>query len=36
MAKEKDRADISLPEIARELGVAHVLEGSIRKAGNTM
>ncbi len=28
--------DIRLSEIARELNVAHVLEGSVRKAGNTV
>ena len=26
--------DVAIPEIARQLGVAHVLEGSVRKAGN--
>jgi TolB-like protein len=26
--------DIKLPEIAKELNVAHILEGSVRKAGN--
>lgn len=26
--------DLSVPEIAEKLGVAHVLEGSVRKAGN--
>ncbi|HEY6047419.1 MAG TPA: TIR domain-containing protein [Sphingomicrobium sp.] len=29
----KGRA-VSIPEIARQLGVSHVLEGSVRKAGN--
>ena len=28
--------DISIPEIARKLNVDHVLEGSVRKAGNTV
>lgn len=28
--------DVSLSEIARTLGVAHVLEGSVRRAGNTV
>jgi len=28
--------DVRLSEIARELNVAHVLEGSVRKAGNTV
>jgi serine/threonine protein kinase/tetratricopeptide (TPR) repeat protein len=28
--------DVSLKEIARTLGVAHVLEGSVRRAGNTV
>ena len=28
--------DVSLKEIARALGVAHVLEGSVRRAGNTV
>jgi serine/threonine protein kinase/Flp pilus assembly protein TadD len=28
--------DVSLTEIARTLGVAHVLEGSVRRAGNTI
>ncbi len=28
--------DISIPEIANELNVDHVLEGSVRKAGNTV
>jgi TolB-like protein/Tfp pilus assembly protein PilF len=28
--------DISIPNIARELNVNHVLEGSVRKAGNTV
>jgi len=28
--------DVSLQEIARTLGVAHVLEGSVRRAGNTV
>ena len=28
--------DISIPEIARKLNVDHVLEGSVRKAGNTI
>lgn len=28
--------DIAIPEIARRLHVAHVLEGSVRKAGNTV
>ncbi len=28
--------DIVIPEVARELGVAHVLEGSVRKAGPTV
>ena len=32
----KDRTDISVPEIATELGVAHVLEGSVRKAGDNV
>ena len=27
---------VTLPEIARALGVAHVLEGSVRKSGNTI
>ncbi|MFO7696095.1 MAG: tetratricopeptide repeat protein [Anaerolineae bacterium] len=29
----KDK-DIAIPEIARQLNVAHILEGSVRKAGN--
>ncbi|MCH7508600.1 MAG: hypothetical protein IIB68_01995 [Proteobacteria bacterium] len=28
--------DISIPEIARKLNVDHILEGSVRKAGNTV
>jgi TolB-like protein/tetratricopeptide (TPR) repeat protein len=28
--------DINMPQVARELNVAHVLEGSVRKAGNTI
>lgn len=28
--------DINIPDVARELNVAHVLEGSVRKAGNTI
>ncbi len=28
------RSEMPVPEIARQLGVAHVLEGSIRKSGN--
>lgn len=28
--------DIAIPEIARKLHVAHVLEGSVRKSGNTV
>jgi len=28
--------DVEIPEIARRLNVAHVLEGSVRKAGNTV
>jgi len=30
----KDQTEIGVAEIARELNVAHVLEGSVRKAGN--
>ncbi len=30
----KDRPEIAVAEIARELNVAHVLEGSVRKSGN--
>ncbi|MGI9201296.1 MAG: tetratricopeptide repeat protein, partial [Woeseiaceae bacterium] len=30
----KDQTDAGVAEIARELNVAHVLEGSVRKAGN--
>ena len=26
--------DIEIPEIAKRLNVAHILEGSVRKAGN--
>ena len=26
--------DIAIPEVAKQLNVAHVLEGSVRKAGN--
>ena len=32
----KDRADLTVPEIATRLGVAHVLEGSVRAAGNAI
>ena len=33
----KDKLDeIPLPEIARQLGVAHILEGSVRKSGNQL
>jgi serine/threonine protein kinase/tetratricopeptide (TPR) repeat protein len=32
----KGRDDLTVPEIAAELGVAHVLQGSVRKAGNTI
>ena len=32
----KGRDDLTIPEIAAQLGVAHVLEGSVRKAGNTI
>ena len=32
----KGRDDLSTPEIAGQLGVAHVLEGTVRKAGNTI
>ncbi|MFN3213136.1 MAG: tetratricopeptide repeat protein [Henriciella sp.] len=32
----KTRSDVSIPEIAVELGVAHVLEGSVRKAGENV
>ena len=28
--------DIAIPEIARQLNVAHILEGSVRKSGNTL
>lgn len=28
--------DINIPEVARQLGVAHVLEGSVRKSGTTL
>jgi len=28
--------DVNVPDVARELNVAHVLEGSVRKAGNTI
>lgn len=28
--------EINIPDVARELNVAHVLEGSVRKAGNTI
>jgi TolB-like protein/lipoprotein NlpI len=28
--------DISIPEIARQLNVAHILEGSVRKSGDTL
>jgi TolB-like protein len=28
--------DIDIPEIARELNVAHILEGSVRKSGNSI
>jgi TolB-like protein/Flp pilus assembly protein TadD len=28
--------DVPLTQVARELGVAHILEGSVRKAGNTV
>jgi TolB-like protein/tetratricopeptide (TPR) repeat protein len=28
--------DIAIPEVARQLNVAHVLEGSVRKAGNQL
>jgi TolB-like protein len=28
--------DINIPDVARELDVAHVLEGSVRKSGNTI
>jgi TolB-like protein len=31
----KDK-DVSIPSIAKELNVSHVLEGSVRKAGNTV
>lgn len=30
------KADIGVPEIARKLGVRHILEGSVRKAGDTV
>ena len=30
----KGRDDLTIPQIAAELGVAHVLEGSVRTAGN--
>lgn len=29
-------ADLGVPEIARKLGVRHILEGSVRKAGDTV
>ncbi len=29
-------ADLNIPEIAKQLGVAHVLEGSVRWSGNTI
>ena len=29
-------ADIGIPEIAKKLGVRHILEGSVRKAGDTV
>jgi len=32
----KENKTISIPDIARELNVDHVLEGSVRKAGNTV
>lgn len=32
----KDRTDADIAEIARKLGVANVLEGSVRKSGNTV
>ncbi|TDJ31382.1 MAG: hypothetical protein E2O56_07215 [Gammaproteobacteria bacterium] len=32
----KDKEDMSIRDIARELEVDHVLEGSVRKAGNTV
>ena len=32
----KGRDDITVPEIAAQLGVAHVLEGSVQLAGNTI
>lgn len=32
----QDRADVGIPGIARELDVRHVLEGSVRKAGDTI
>jgi len=28
--------DIAIPEIARQLNVAHILEGSVRRSGNTL
>jgi len=28
--------DINIPDVARQLGVAHVLEGSVRKSGTTL
>jgi TolB-like protein/class 3 adenylate cyclase len=32
----KGRDDLTIPQIAAELGVAHVLEGSVQRAGNTI
>lgn len=31
----KDK-DVNIPDVAKQLGVAHVLEGSVRKAGTTL
>jgi len=32
----KDQEDLGIPAIARQLGVRHVLEGSVRRAGGTI